>query len=74
MVTRVADYSRARVASIWLAGGDMTELVGLMLPEVEAWAKANGCSEIELAGRKGWQRVLAPNGFRTQAYVMRKPL
>lgn len=74
MVTRVTDYSQSRLASIWLAGGDMTELVETMLPQVETWAKANGCDGIALAGRKGWQRVLGARGFTTQAYVMRKPL
>jgi hypothetical protein len=74
VVTRVNDFTRARLATIWLAGGDMDELVGTMLPQIETWARENGCSELALAGRKGWQRVMGAQGFRTQAYVMRKPL
>lgn len=74
MVTRVTDYSQSRLATIWLAGGDMDELVETMLPQVETWAKENGCDGIALAGRKGWQRVLASRGFETKAYMMRKPL
>jgi hypothetical protein len=47
-----------RVCRIWLAGGDMAELTTEMLPQVEAWAKANGCTRMEIVGRKGWKRVL----------------
>lgn len=74
MVTRVTDYSQSRLATIWLAGGDMDELVETMLPKFETWAKEHGCDAVALAGRKGWQRVLGDRGFKTQAYMMRKPL
>lgn len=74
MVTQVTNYSQSRLGSIWLAGGDLDELVETMLPQFEAWAKENGCDAVALAGRKGWQRVLRELGYETRAYVMRKPL
>ena len=58
IVTEILDFPLMRVCRIWLAGGDMAELTTEMLPQVEAWAKANGCTRMEIVGRKGWKRVL----------------
>ncbi len=69
-VTEITDAGRLRV---WGAGGDMRQLFGL-LPGVEAWAKAMGCSVVEVLGRKGWQRALAPFGFCREGGVMIKEI
>ena len=58
LVTEVAIYPRRKVCRIWLAAGDMTELVHAMLPDVEAWAAEKGCDGMEVIGRHGWARVL----------------
>lgn len=58
LVTEIVVHPRRRVCRIWLAAGDMTELVHEMLPDVEAWAAAQDCDAMELVGRHGWARVL----------------
>lgn len=58
IITEILDLPLKRVCRIWLAGGDMHELVNEMLPNVEAWAKDNGCARVEIIGRAGWKRVL----------------
>jgi hypothetical protein len=58
IVTELLDFPLMRVCRIWLAGGDRSELVEQMLPQVEEWARQNGCSRVEIVGRQGWKRVL----------------
>jgi len=48
---------------IWLGGGDKAELLAMTRSAAEH-AKAWGCDRLTLEGREGWERVLAPLGFR----------
>lgn len=57
------------------AGGDLSEIIESGRPEIEAWARANGCTEIHIqAGRRGWARELAPFGYEEAAVILRKRL
>lgn len=58
IVTEIQVFPTMKICRIWLAGGEIKELVGEMLPSVEAWAKSKGCDRIQILGRKGWVRVL----------------
>ena len=69
-VTEITDAGRLRV---WGAGGEMGGLFAL-LPGVEAWAKAMGCPVVEVLGRRGWQRALAPFGFCREGDIMIKEI
>lgn len=62
MVTQCVEESNGRCLHVWLAGGDLRDILKLK-PGVEAWGRAQGCSHVTLSGRKGWRRVLAPLGF-----------
>ena len=57
IVTEVVDYPKKAVCRIWLAGGEMNELIEAEKSIVE-WAKSHGCSGMEIIGRKGWERQL----------------
>ena len=57
IVTEIVDYPKRAVCRIWLAGGDMDELVEAEKSIVE-WAKSHGCDGMEIIGRKGWERQL----------------
>ena len=72
IITEIKSFPMMKVCRVWLAGGDMTELVDVMLPDVEAWAKENGCARVEIVGRKGWKRAL-PN-YREPYAVLHKEL
>ncbi len=65
-ITRVHEYPRARYLHIFLAGGDLDELLA-MVPLFKSWAKHLGCTELTLAGRPGWERVL---GWTRRAVVL----
>lgn len=71
----VADEGGAgeRIADVWLAGGDMEEIASAV-PALEAWACAMGCTQVVLNGRKGWVRVLAPQGYEYLSTSVRKLL
>lgn len=61
------------VVELGPVAGDVEEMTGEMLPEIEAWAAANGFGEIHVqAGRQGWSRVLRQRGFDEAAVIMRK--
>lgn len=64
LVTQRVDGPDGPCLHVWLAGGDLTEILELK-PGVEAWGRAQGCNRVTLSGRKGWRRVLAPHGFVT---------
>lgn len=74
MVTLVEDEPRERRLLIWLAGGDLAELVRRLRPAVERWAKAAGCRRVLIVGRAGWERVLAREGYAPLARIIAKEL
>lgn len=63
IVTQIEEYPKIKKCRIWIAAGDMVELVEKMLPAVEKWAKKENCYAIGVVGRKGWSRVLLDKGY-----------
>ena len=57
IVTEIVDYPQKSTCRIWLAGGDMDELIEAE-KQICQWAKEQGCSGMEIIGRKGWERQL----------------
>ena len=47
-----------RVFSVLLIGGTNREDWLWLWPKMEQWAKEHGCVKADMAGRKGWLRVL----------------
>lgn len=50
-----ATGKRCRIAAC--GGAGVRDWIGA-IADIEAFAKAEGCTEIELEGRRGWQRLL----------------
>jgi hypothetical protein len=63
LVTEIAAYPRKKLAVLWLAGGELDNLLG-MHPSVEAWARSEGCDAIIEQGRAGWGRAMSRFGYR----------
>jgi len=57
IITEVVDYPRLTVCRIWLAGGDLDELMQAE-KSIAVWAKNLGCDAMEINGRMGWKRQL----------------
>lgn len=59
-VTAVGGYQRER----WLA----------LRARIEKYAKDEGCHTIRAYGRRGWERVLANDGYRVEHVILEKAL
>ena len=71
VVTEILHYPALRSCRVWLAGGDLDELLHF-LPALDNYARSEGCTRIELDGRKGWHRVL--EGYEFQRVTLTKDL
>jgi hypothetical protein len=61
--------------NVLIVGGDGGEIVNILRPQAERWAKTQGCTHVISTGRaKGWARVLAPHGYRPSGDGLRKEL
>jgi len=69
IVSEVHDYPRKRVLNFWLATGALPAVIALSR-EVLAWGKRNGCESATLTGRRGWEKVLATEGWSPMLSVM----
>lgn len=63
MVTEIVVYPRKKVLNIFLAGGELDQLVD-MYDDMNEWAKAQGCTGGTMTGRVGWKKVLEPMGWK----------
>lgn len=72
-VTEIIAYPRMKVLNVFIAGGNMGQLLE-MLESAREWGKAQGCSVITMSGRKGWLRVLNKHGWQEQFTTMSSEL
>lgn len=74
VVTEFYCYPRLKACNFWLLGGELKELLQ-MLPVIEDWARAQGCTRMLGGGpRRGWERVLKPMGYRPEWIIYCKEL
>jgi hypothetical protein len=74
MVSLIFDEPQAKSLHQWLIGGDLGQVLGEMRETIEAWARAQGCTRLLGAGRRGWERVLKPYGYEVAAVVYAREL
>ena len=72
-VTEVIEYPRKKVFHVFLAGGEMDQIVD-MESSAAIFAKHNGCQGMSLAGRKGWSKVLKEHGWSEAFTTLAKEL
>ncbi len=64
VVTGIAQYPGRTICQAQYGGGSrLDDWLPDILNVVEEWAGQIGCSAIEVVGRRGWVRKLAPYGF-----------
>ena len=71
MVTEVVNFPQRRVMNIFLAGGELDQLLD-MEADATRWCKTWGATGAMLHGRKGWEKVLAERGYRHLYTVLGK--
>lgn len=59
---------------MWLGGVDSHLWMQLLDETVSRWAISEGCTRMEIAGRKGWERMGAAIGFRPSYVFFEKEL
>lgn len=74
MVTEIVEHPRSTDLILWLAGGDLAELVDELRPMAEAWGRENGCDRVLIVGRDGWAKVLRAEGYSPVARLVMKEL
>jgi len=55
-----------------ICGGELDELLTILLPAVEKYARDNGCKGLTGFGRAGWPRILRKHGFESRAIYFEK--
>lgn len=73
LITEIVSYPRKRVLVYFLVLGNLEECLSAQ-PQVEAFARENGCSAVLCMGRDGWLRVLPKSGWKPLWNVMAKEL
>lgn len=73
IVTELDTLAQTRVIRVWLAGGDMDEVLS-MASGIESWARLQGCKSVLIEGRKGWERTLKPQGYEPFSVILTKAL
>ena len=56
IITEIQIYPQTKVMHIFLAGGDLEELLQ-MEKSVRAYAQTIGCNSMSISGRRGWLRI-----------------
>ena len=69
VVTEVLNYPQARALNVFLAVGNLDEVLSL-LPDLEAFGREHGCEKMRMEGRKGWARVLPSHGWKENKLVI----
>jgi hypothetical protein len=72
-VTEIVVYPNKKVLHVFLAAGDMDNIVD-MQKSAEIWAKSQNCQAMTIAGRKGWSRVLKDHGYQEKFVTLAKEL
>ena len=73
LTTRFVDYPDKRLlAGQFLGGEKIMQWRDSMLETLERWAKDNNCDGVEMTGRKGFTKVLAPHGWTPEYTVFEK--
>ena len=67
--TEIHANPQNKVVHFWLATGVMASVLRLHY-DVLAWARELGCTRATLAGRRGWEKALASEGWAPELILM----
>ena len=70
-VTEIVLYPRIKVLHVFLAGGEMDQIIDMIDSAVE-WSKTQGCTSMTISGGHGWQKVLSKHGVQPVMTVLKK--
>ena len=73
IITEVQIYPQKKTMHIFLAGGDLNELLE-MEKSVRAFAETIGCNSMSISGRRGWLRIFERDGWEEICTTIAKEL
>lgn len=73
VITEIQVYPQRKVMHIFLAGGDLDELLEIE-KSIEAFAHDIGCNSLSISGRRGWVRIFAKDGWQEVCTTIAKEL
>ena len=72
-VTEITAYGQKKMLTVHFAGGSkMMEWLDEIDSIFRRWALDNGCSGVELTGRKGWVKALEGVGWKPSFVIVEK--
>lgn len=74
LTTSIEPMSHGRRLRMISCGGDRMDLWKDCHLQIEEFARAEGCDRIRIEGRSGWQRILAPGGYKVTRVTLEKRL
>lgn len=74
-VTQVGVYPAGNILQgIMIFGRDLEGCAPISIAVMERFARQMGCASMELTGRVGWEKVLAPYGFKKRAVLLTRDI
>ncbi len=73
-VTEFCVTRRKKWLNVFLAIGDLDEVMHELEPQMRLFAKKQGCDFMVMTGRKGWAKVLPEYGWRENGVSFALPL
>ena len=73
IVSEIHDFPKLKAIHFWVVSGSLRDCLALE-HDVLPWAHEQGCSVATACGREGWERVLAPVGWKRWQPNFWKPL
>lgn len=73
IITEIHETPLRKAVHYWIVFGGMHDCLALQ-PEIDEWAKGEGCTIATATGRRGWGRALASSGWGPGLPTYRKDL
>lgn len=73
LVTEILDFPRKRVLHVFLAGGELDQVLDMDASLIE-FGRENNCEGLSLVGRKGWEKALKNLNWQKTHSVVTKDI
>lgn len=73
-ITQINDFPSTRICQVICVTGKEKELWENQMIHVEKWAKHNGCTDMELIARPGWERIMKKYNYEKTHVVLNKAI
>jgi hypothetical protein len=72
-LVELQDYPGERACQVMWAAGELSAVIAAV-PDLHAWARLHGCTEMLVEGRPGWARSLRQLDYRPWSVTLRRRL